>query len=111
MRSWATEQDIGFSDYLFPPMALRPGRVLDARVARGAMLVVTGRSGSGKSTLLHALASSLRQSPTTDDGRPAVTAVAADDYLFTGTLGSNWRLADPTLTDEEVDARLAELRL
>lgn len=111
MSSWATEQDIGFADYQLPPMALRPGRVLQARVARGAMLVVTGRSGSGKSTLLRALASSLRRSPATDDGRPAVTAVAADDYLFTGTLGSNWRLADPTLTDEEIDARLAALRL
>ncbi|WP_405863710.1 ATP-binding cassette domain-containing protein [Streptomyces sp. NBC_00005] len=111
MTSWTTEQDVGFADYLLPPMALRPGRVLDARVARGAMLVVTGRSGSGKSTLLRALASSLHRSPASDDGRPAVTAVAADDYLFAGTLGSNWRLADPTLTDEEIDARLAELRL
>lgn len=111
LRSWATEQEIGFADYLLPPTALRQGRVLDARVARGAMLVVTGRSGSGKSTLLRALASSLRQTLDTHDGRPAVTAVAADDYLFTGTLGSNWRLADPALTDDDVDARLAELRL
>ena len=39
MRSWATEQGIGFADYLLPPMALRPGRVLGADVARGALLV------------------------------------------------------------------------
>jgi ABC-type transport system involved in cytochrome bd biosynthesis fused ATPase/permease subunit len=111
MRSWATEQEIGFADYRLPPMALRQGCVLDARVAHGGMLVVTGRSGSGKSTLLRTLASSLRQTLDTHDGRPAVTAVAAGDYLFTGTLGSNWRLADPALTNADVDARLAELRL
>ncbi|MEV1065398.1 ATP-binding cassette domain-containing protein [Streptomyces sp. NPDC050263] len=111
IRSWSTEQGIGFADYVLPPMALRPGRVLGVTVARGTMLVVTGRSGSGKSTLLRALASSLRQVTEGRDGRPAVVAVAADDHLFTGTLGSNWRLADPALTDDEIDERLAELRL
>lgn len=111
IRSWSTEQGIGFADYPLPPMALRPGRVLDATVARGAMLVVTGRSGSGKSTLLRALASSLRQATEGREARPAVVAVAADDHLFTGTLGSNWRLADAALTDDEIDERLAELRL
>lgn len=111
MRSWSTEQGIGFAGYPLPPTALRPGRVLGATVARGAMLVVTGRSGSGKSTLLRALASSLRQATEGREGRPAVVAVAADDHLFTGTLGSNWRLADAALTDDEIDERLAELRL
>jgi ATP-binding cassette subfamily C protein CydC len=111
IRSWSTERGIGFADHPLPPMALRPGRVLDATVARGGMLVVTGRSGSGKSTLLRALASSLRQATEGGAGRPAVVAVAPDDHLFTGTLGSNWRLADPTLTDDEIDERLAQLRL
>ncbi|MEU0211369.1 ATP-binding cassette domain-containing protein [Streptomyces canus] len=111
IRSWSTEQGIGFADYRLPPMALRPGRVLGATVARGGMLVVTGRSGSGKSTLLRALASSLRQATEGGQGRPAVVAVAADDHLFAGTLGSNWRLADPTLTDDEIGERLAQLRL
>ncbi|WP_105967813.1 ATP-binding cassette domain-containing protein [Streptomyces geranii] len=111
IRSWSTEQGIGFADYPLPPMALRPGRVLGATVAQGALLVVTGRSGSGKSTLLRTLASSLRQAAEGGDGRPAVVAVAADDHLFTGTLGSNWRLADAALTDDEIDERLAELRL
>ncbi|MFI9583756.1 ATP-binding cassette domain-containing protein [Streptomyces sp. NPDC052236] len=86
-------------------------RVLGVTVARGAMLVVTGRSGSGKSTLLRALASSLRQATEVREGRPAVVAVAADDHLFTGTLGSNWRLADAALTEDEIDERLAQLRL
>jgi ATP-binding cassette, subfamily C, bacterial CydC len=40
-----------------------------------------------------------------------VTVVAADDYVLTGTLGTNSRLADPTLTDSDVDDRLAELWL
>jgi ABC-type transport system involved in cytochrome bd biosynthesis fused ATPase/permease subunit len=111
MRSWATEEVIGLDGYVLPSMALRPGRVVSARVARGSILVVTGRSGSGNSTLLRALASSLRQSLDTDDGRPAVTAVAADDYLFAGTLGSNWRLASPTMTDDDIATRLAELWL
>lgn len=111
LRTWATEQGIGFADYLLPPMALRQGRVLGADIARGAMLVVTGRSGSGKSTLLRALASSLRQASAGRDGRAAVVTVAADDYLFTGTLGSNWRLARPGMTDDDVDTCLAELWL
>lgn len=111
IRSWSTEEGIGFADYVLPPMALRPGRLLDATVPRGTMLVVTGRSGSGKSTLLRALASALRQATEDREGRPAVVAVAADDHLFTGTLGSNWRLADPALTDDEIDERLAQLRL
>ncbi len=111
IRSWSTEQGVAFTGHRLPPTALRPGRVVGATVARGAILVVTGRSGSGKSTLLQALASSLRTSTDGRDGRPAVVAVAADDYLFTGTLGSNWRLADPALTDDDVDQRLAELRL
>ncbi|MFF4274227.1 ATP-binding cassette domain-containing protein [Streptomyces sp. NPDC001536] len=111
IRSWSTERGIGFADYALPPMALRPGRVLGATVPRGTMLVVTGRSGSGKSTLLRALTASLRQGAEGRDGRPAVVAVAPDDHLFTGTLGSNWRLADPALTDDEIDERLAELLL
>jgi ATP-binding cassette subfamily C protein CydC len=40
-----------------------------------------------------------------------VAAVAADEHLFTGTVGANFRLADPTLTDEDVDSRLADLWL
>jgi ATP-binding cassette subfamily C protein CydC len=111
MRSWVRDGGIGFDGYRLSPTALRPGRVIGARVTRNEILVITGRSGSGKSTLLRALASALRQSLDAHDGRAAVTAVAADDYVFTGTLGSNWRLADPTMTDADVDERLAELWL
>jgi ATP-binding cassette subfamily C protein CydC len=111
MRLWASGQTIGFGGYLLPATARRPERILGARVVRGGMLLVTGRSGSGKSTLLRALAASLRRSLKTGDDRPAATAVAADDYLFTGTLGVNFRLADPAMTDDEVEERLAELWL
>jgi len=111
MWSWATEEAIGFDGYLLPAIARRPERVLSAQVVRGGMLVVAGRSGSGKSTLLRALAASLRRSLETRDGRPAATVVAADDYLFTGALGANFRLADPAMTDDEVDQRLADLWL
>jgi ATP-binding cassette subfamily C protein CydC len=100
-----------FDDYVLPATPLRPRRVLSAGVDRGRTLAVTGRSGSGKSTLLRALAACLRATMTTGDDRPAVTAVAADDYVFTGTLGANFRLADPTLADSDVDERLTELRL
>lgn len=110
MRWWATEHGIGFSDYVLPSTAVRAGRVIGAQVDCGDTLVVTGRSGSGKTTLLRALARSLRQPPDTDY-RPTVTAVAADDHLFTGTLGSNWRLADPAMTDNDIDRHLAELWL
>jgi ATP-binding cassette subfamily C protein CydC len=111
LRTTTTAGTIGLDGYVLPATPLRPRRVLSARVTRGGTLAVTGRSGSGKSTLLRALAASLRSAPATDDGRPAVTAVAADDHVFTGTLGTNFRLADPTLTDSDVDDRLAELWL
>ncbi|WP_433475034.1 ATP-binding cassette domain-containing protein [Spirillospora sp. CA-142024] len=111
MRSWVTEHGIGFGEYVLPPTALRLGRVIGAHAERNGVLVITGRSGSGKSTLLRALASSLRRSLAVPGDRPAVTAVAADDHLFTGTLGSNWRLADPALTDTDINTRLADLWL
>lgn len=106
MRIWTTEQDIGFDEYALPPTALRPERTIGAHINRGDTLVITGRSGTGKSTLLRALGTSLRQSP--DLG---VTTVTANDHLFTGTLASNWRLADPTLADEDINQHLANLWL
>jgi ATP-binding cassette subfamily C protein CydC len=111
LRSQVTAGTIWIDSYLRPATAMRPERVVSASVPRGGMLVVSGRSGSGKSTLLRALAASLRSTLQPHDGRPAVTAVAADDYLFTGTLGSNFRLADPGMTDQDVDERLRELWL
>ena len=111
LRSWATDQQLGFSEYSLPAMNLRPPRDIGARWARNGMLVITGRSGSGKSTLLRALGSSLRTSLAPSDDPTAVTAVAADDYVFTGTVGANFRMADPRMTDDEVNQRLTQLWL
>jgi ATP-binding cassette subfamily C protein CydC len=111
MRSWVTDHDLGFDSYRLPATGLRAEPVHSARWARDGILAVTGRSGSGKSTLLRALAFSLRQEIQPADGRPAVTAVAADDYLFTGTLASNFRLADPEISDGDINERLAQLWL
>jgi ATP-binding cassette, subfamily C, bacterial CydC len=111
VRTTATAGALRLDGYRLPATVLRPEQTLDACVTRGGVLAVTGRSGSGKSTLLRGLARSLRSTVDPCDGRPPVTAVAADEHLFTGTVGANFRLADPTLTDEDVDVRLAELWL
>jgi ATP-binding cassette, subfamily C, bacterial CydC len=111
MRSWVTDHDLGFDSYRLPATGLRAEPVHSARWARDGILAVTGHSGSGKSTLLRALAFSLRHEIQPADGRPAVTSVAADDYLFTGTLASNFRLADPEISDGDINERLAQLWL
>jgi ATP-binding cassette subfamily C protein CydC len=70
-------------------------------------LFVTGASGTGKTTLLDAITTGLHQR-TRDDA--VVTAVLADDYLFTGTIATNIRLAAPgTTTDEIADLLAATL--
>ena len=111
LRAWLTAGELGFAGYELPALPLRAARHAGARVRRGGIMVITGRSGSGKSTLLRAIAATLRASPPEGGSRPVVTAVAADDYVFTGTLGSNFRLADPELPDAEVQRRLAEFWL
>jgi ATP-binding cassette subfamily C protein CydC len=40
-----------------------------------------------------------------------VTAVLADDYLFTGTVASNIRLANPTASDDAINDLLASMAL
>ena len=111
VRTTATAGTLGLDGYRLGATGLRPEQTLSASVDRGGVLAVTGRSGSGKSTLLRGLAPSLRGTVEPCDGRPPVTAVAAEDHLFTGTVGANFRLADPTLSDEDVDRCLADLWL
>jgi len=86
----------------------RPVRQTGFTVTAGQTLVVTGASGTGKTTLLNAIAAALSQ-----QGRHpgTVTSVLADDYLFTGTVGSNIRLASPLTSDSDIDALLAALLL
>jgi ATP-binding cassette subfamily C protein CydC len=98
------------ADYWLPETPSRKGRRLDLAVAAGGTLVVTGASGSGKTTLLGAIATAL-QEPAIQPGPPRVTAVLADDYLFTGTVSSNIRLARPTASDDDIEDLLADMML
>jgi ATP-binding cassette, subfamily C, bacterial CydC len=84
------------------------GRAVGCTVAAGQTLVVTGASGTGKTTLLNTVAHALRR----PGNHPAVvTSVLADDYLFTGTVASNIRLANPLSSDRDIDDLLAGMLL
>lgn len=95
------------SGYRLPETPTREARRLDFTVGIGQTLIVTGASGTGKTTLLTAIAEALRQQPTPT----MVTAVLAGDYLFTGTVASNIRLADPEATDADIRQLLADMAL
>jgi ATP-binding cassette subfamily C protein CydC len=111
MAACVTASSVGFVGYRLPPTPQRLERSASGHVPRGGMLVVTGRSGTGKSTLLRALAGTLQASPEIDGHGLRVTLVAADDYLFTGTVADNVRLADPGVTDAQVNRLLADFWL
>jgi ATP-binding cassette subfamily C protein CydC len=93
------------SGHRLPETPTRTARQIEFRVATGQTLVVTGESGSGKTTLLNAIEAALRAGPT------AVTAVLADDYLFSGSASDNLRLANPAMDDSEITELLASLLL
>jgi len=88
--------------YQLPATPARDARQIAFTVAPGHTLVITGASGSGKTTLLDAIAAAL-----CEPGTGVVTTVLADDYLFTGTVAANIRLADPAATDDDIDQLLA----
>jgi ATP-binding cassette subfamily C protein CydC len=111
MRVTLTDRALLLDGYELPERPLRPARTVAARVPRNGVLLITGRSGSGKTTLVHAIAEALRVAGTPHDRRPPATVVMADDYVFTGALGDDLRLADPSLTDSDVDHRFAEFWL
>jgi ATP-binding cassette, subfamily C, bacterial CydC len=94
------------SDYWLPGAPGRSARRIDVEIAAGHTLVVTGASGSGKTTLLNAIAAAVRGAAAT-----RVTAVLADDYVFTGTVADNIRLANPTASDDYIAELLADVRL
>ncbi|MFI6833777.1 ATP-binding cassette domain-containing protein [Kribbella sp. NPDC050241] len=85
-------RSLAVSGYHLPVTPTRDGREIAFAVGGGQTLVLTGPSGSGKTTLITAIAIALRQRP----GPAVVTAVLADDYLFTGTVADNLRLANPS---------------
>jgi ATP-binding cassette subfamily C protein CydC len=84
------------SAYQLPETPTRNARQIEFAVAAGQTLVVTGPSGSGKTTLLDAITTAPRQRP------GVLTAVLAEDYLFTGTVATNVRLAEPTASDDDI---------
>jgi ATP-binding cassette subfamily C protein CydC len=94
------------SGYRLSATPARDARQIAFTTASGQTLVITGASGSGKTTLLDAIAAVLREATA-----GLVTYVLADDYLFTGTVASNIRLADPAATDDDIDELLAAMLL
>jgi ATP-binding cassette subfamily C protein CydC len=94
------------SGYQLPATPARDARQVGFTVVPGQTLFVTGASGSGKTTLLDAVAEALRERTS-----GVVTSVLADDYLFTGTVASNIRLASPAATDDEIEELLTAMLL
>ncbi|MEU9167573.1 ATP-binding cassette domain-containing protein [Streptomyces sp. NPDC048420] len=93
-----------------PAARTRQGRRIEVTVPRGRTLLVTGASGSGKTTLLEAVAAALHQTSGTC-GPPTLTSVSADDHVFTGTVATNIRLAEPRASDGEIEELLAAMGL
>jgi ATP-binding cassette subfamily C protein CydC len=110
LRASYDRRGLTVSDYRLPDTPTRNARQLDFAVAAGRTLIVTGASGSGKTTLLGALATALRQ-PAIQPAPGPVTAVLAEDYLFTGTVSTNVRLANPAASDDEIEDLLTSMVL
>jgi ATP-binding cassette subfamily C protein CydC len=98
------------SNYVLPDTPTRNARTIEFSVTAGQTLVINGASGSGKTTLLSAITTAL-QRPAGPPGPGIVSAVLADDYLFTGTVADNIRLANPAATDHDVTDLLAGMLL
>jgi ATP-binding cassette subfamily C protein CydC len=98
------------SDYWLSDSPMRNARQIEFAVATGRTLIVTGASGSGKTTLLNAIATALRPAAIKSTSQ-VVTAVLADDYLFTGTVSTNVRLANPAASDDDIGDLLGSMWL
>jgi ATP-binding cassette subfamily C protein CydC len=97
---------LAVSGYWLPATPARDAREIGFTIAPGQTLIVTGASGSGKTTLLDAIAAALREA-----AADVVACVLADDYVFTGTVASNIRLAHPAATDADIEELLAAMLL
>lgn len=110
LRATYDRRGLTVSDYWLPDTPTRNARPIEFAVAAGHTLIVTGPSGSGKTTLLNAIATTLR-GPAIQPALGVVTAVLADDYLFTGTVATNVRLANATASDDDIADLLASMLL
>lgn len=110
LRATYGRRGLTVSGYRLPATPTRHARQVGFAVAAGHTLAVTGASGSGKTTLLDAIATTLRQ-PASQPAPGVVTAVRADDHLFTGTVATNIRLANPTASDQDINDLLASMLL
>lgn len=86
---------------------------VDVELSSGGTLYVVGRSGTGKTTLLRAIAEDAkhRDPAISISGAPRTVFVSHDEPTFTGTITSNLRLADPTLSEQEIEQVLHELHM
>jgi ATP-binding cassette subfamily C protein CydC len=110
LRATYDRRDLTVSDYWLPATPTRNARHIELAVAAGQTLIVTGASGSGKTTLLNAIATTMR-GPAIRPALGMVTAVLADDYLFTGTVSTNVRLANATASDDDIADLLTSMLL
>jgi len=110
LRATYDRRRLNVYGHALPDTPTRHAREMSFVVPAGQTLIVTGASGSGKTTLLNAIATSLRE-PGTGSTPAVVTMVLADDYLFTGTVATNMRLANPTATDGDIRDLLTAMAL
>jgi len=101
LRATYDRRGLTVSGFRLPETPTRNARQLGFAVAAGQTLIVTGASGTGKTMLLDAIATTLRQ-PAIQAAPGVVTWVPADDYLFTGTVATNVRLANPGTSNDEI---------
>jgi ATP-binding cassette subfamily C protein CydC len=105
LRATYDRRGLTASHYWLAATPTRTARQIEFSVAAGRTLIVTGASGSGKTTLLDAIGTALRHSA------GVVTTVLADDYLFTGTIATNLRLAEPAASDDDIRDLLTSMGL
>ena len=115
-----TDADVRVTGLALSPSPGLGTPVTDCAVPAGGQLVVSGPSGSGKATLLRAIAGEIATSQNTVGvgGRPPyewpagrIVFVPHDDYVFTGTVADNLRLANPDLTDSGMEELLSAVSL